>query len=142
MGKYINQVSTKFPIHQLSKQVDSKDLMEDFDCTSLYLSAIRKEKSFYLGIETGYAFTKIMKNDLVDIFNNQTFKQGKSFLKTRLRKTSNLVIQHFLPKEWVNKIDFKRIRNGYKFDIVADVDIDEIVETGGKVIENSRGCSL
>ena len=39
------------------------------------------EKSIYPRIETGYAFTPNMNDELVEKFNSQTFTQGSAILK-------------------------------------------------------------
>ena len=40
-------------------------------------------ESIYPRIETGYAFTPYMNDDLVNKFNNQTFTQGSATLKIK-----------------------------------------------------------
>ena len=46
-----------------------------------YLSAMWVEKSKYPRVDTGYAFTEKLNDELVDKFNNQTFTQGSDFQK-------------------------------------------------------------
>ena len=46
------------------------------------------KKSIYPKIETGYAFTRDMNDELVEKFDNQTFNQGSAKLK----------IKHYNPK--------------------------------------------
>ena len=41
------------------------------------------ERSIYPRIETGYAFTTDMNDELVGKFNNQTFTQGSAILKIK-----------------------------------------------------------
>ena len=41
------------------------------------------EKSIYPRIETGYAFTRDMNDELDEKFNNQTFNQGSAILKIK-----------------------------------------------------------
>ena len=48
---------------------------------SLYPSAIRDEKSSYPRIETGYAFTEDMNDDIVEKFDSGNFDQGRATLK-------------------------------------------------------------
>ena len=52
----------------------------DFDATSSYPSAMWDEKSIYPKIETGYAFTLDMNDEIVGKFN-QTFTEGTGNLK-------------------------------------------------------------
>ena len=54
-----------------------------FDCTSLYPSAMWDESSIFPKIETGYAFTPDMNDELVEKFINQTFTQGSAILKIK-----------------------------------------------------------
>ena len=54
---------------------------------------MRDLKSIYPGIETGYAFTKDINDELVDNFNNQSFTQGSAVLKIKYYNPSNLFIQ-------------------------------------------------
>ena len=93
------------------------------------------EKSIYPRIETGYAFTRDMNNELVEKFRNQTFTQGSVILKIKNYNPKNLIVQHLPIKEKVNKIEINRMRNGYIIDTLTSVDIQEIVKIGGKVIE-------
>ena len=52
------------------------------------------ERIFYPRVETGYAFTRDMRNDLVEKFNIQTFTQGSAILKTKYHNPPNLIVQH------------------------------------------------
>ena len=109
--------------------------MWDFDCTSLYASAMWDSKSIYPRIETRYAFTKDMNDALVEMFNNQKFTQGSAFLKVKYYNPKNLIVQHLPVKEKVNKIEVKKIRIGYIIQTLTSVDIQEILKIGGKVDE-------
>ena len=57
--------------------------MWDFDCVSLYSSAMWDKNSIFPKIETGYAFTPDMINELVENFNTQTFTKGPAILKIK-----------------------------------------------------------
>ena len=50
-----------------------------------------------------------------------------------------IIVQHLPVKEKENKIEIKRMRNGYIIDTLTSVDIQEIVKIGGKVIEIYEG---
>ena len=63
-----------FSFHQISLS----DLLWDFDALSLYAFAMWDEKSTFPKIETGYAFTVHMNDELIHTFNNQTFTQGRA----------------------------------------------------------------
>ena len=49
------------------------------------------------------------------------------------------MVQHLPIKEKVKKIEINRMRNGYIFDTLTSLDIQEMVEIGGKVIEIDEG---
>ena len=114
-------------------------LLWDFDAVSLYPSAMWDPKSIYPKIESGYAFTKDMNDDLVEKFNNQTFTEGSAILKGKYYYPKNLIVQHLHVKEKVNKFEIIRMRNGCITQVLTSVDIQEIVKIGGKVIENYEG---
>ena len=97
------------------------------------------EKSIYPRIETGYAYTKDMNDELVVKFNTGNFNQGAAILKTKYYNPKNLVVQHLPVKERVKKIEINRMRNGFIIATLKSVDIQEIVKIGGKVIEIYEG---
>ena len=137
--KYINKKLSNLKIHKLLKQIEIIDLLWDFDATSLYPSAMWDEKSIYPRIETGYAYTLDMNNELVEKFNNQTFYQGSAILKIKYYNPKNLIVQHIPIKEKEKKIEINRMRNGFIIDTLTSVDIQEMVKIGGKVIEIYEG---
>ena len=97
------------------------------------------EKSIYPRIETGYAYTPDMNNEIVEKFNNQTFTQGSAILKIKYYNPRDLIVQHIPIEEKEKKIEINRMRNGYIIDTLTSVDIQEIVKIGGKVIEIYEG---
>ena len=97
------------------------------------------KSSIYPKIETGYAFTSEMNDELVEKFINQTFTQGSAILKIKYFNPKNLIVQRLPVKEKVNKIEVNRMRNGYITQVLTSVDIKEIVKIGGKVIEIYEG---
>ena len=52
------------------------------------------ENSTYPGIETGYAFTRDMNDELVEKFNSGNFNQGSAILKIKYYNPKNLIVQH------------------------------------------------
>ena len=70
------------------------------------------EKSIDPRIENGYAFTRDMNDELVEKFNNQTFSEGRAFLKIKYYNPKNLIVQHLPVKEREKKIEINRMRNG------------------------------
>ena len=97
------------------------------------------ENSIYPRIETGYAFTKDMKDELVEKFNTGNFTQGSAFFKTQYYNPSILIVQNLPVKERENKIEINRMRNGHIINTLTSVDIQEIVKIEGKVIEIYEG---
>ena len=99
------------------------------------------ERSIYPRIETKYAYTKNMNDELVEKFNNQSLNQGSAILKIKFYKPKISIVQHLPVKDRVRKIENIRMRNGYVVDTLTSVDIHEIVKIGGKVIEFYEGVS-
>ena len=113
-----------------------------YDGNSLYPSAMWDENSVYPKIETGFAFKPNMKGIYVDAFNNQTFNEDgdeSAILTTKYYNPPNLIFQHIPIEEKVKNIEVNRMRNGYIIDTLTSLDIQEIVEIGGKVIEIYEG---
>ena len=83
--KYINEKLGELPIHQLIGQIKKIELLLlwDFDCATLYPSAVWDKNTIYPKIETGFVFVKHMNSELVEKFSNQTFNQGSAFLKIK-----------------------------------------------------------
>jgi len=137
--EYINEKLSNLRLHKIIRKIELIHLLWDFDAVSLYPSAMWDEKSIYPKIETGYAFTKDMNDDLVNKFNNQTFTQGSAILKVKYYNPRNLIVQHIPIKEKEKKIEINRMRNGYITQVLTSVDIQEIVKIGGKVLEIYEG---
>ena len=139
--KYINEKLSNLRLHKIIKRIELIHLLWDFDAVSLYPSAMWDEKSIYPRIETGYAFTRDMNNELVEKFKNQTFTQGSAILKIKYYNPKNLIVQHIpiKEKEKEKKNEINRMRNGYIIDTSTSVDIQEVVKIGGKVIEIYEG---
>ena len=137
--KYINEKLGNLTTHKLLKQIEIVHFLWDFDAVSLYPSAMWDVKSIYPRIETGYAFTRDMNDELIEKFNNQTFTQGSAILKIKYYNPKNLIVQHLPVKDKVNKIEINRMRNGYIIDTLTSVDIQEIIKIGGKIIEIYEG---
>ena len=137
--KYINEKLSNLRLHKIIKRIALIHLLWDFDAVSLYPSAMWDEKSIYPRIETGYAFSRVMNNKLVEKFNTGNFTQGSGILKIKYYNPKNLIVQHIPIKEKEKKIEINRMRNGYIIDTLTSVDIQEIVRVGGKVIEIFEG---
>ena len=136
---FINENLSKLPIHQLIHQIKLDELLWGFEAVSLHQSAMWDEKSIYPKIETGYAFTEDMNDELVQKFNTVNSNQESAILKIKYYNPQNLIVQHLPVKEGEKKIEINRMRKGYKLNHLASVDIQEIIKIGGKVIEFYEG---
>ena len=121
------------------KQLSLNDLLWSYDGNSLYPSAMWDENSVYPRVETGYAYSEDMNDELVEKFNTGNFTKGGAILKLNYYNPKKLIAQHLLVKEREKKIDINRMRNGYNMDTLTSVDIQEITEIGGKVIQSYEG---
>ena len=63
------------------------------------------ENSIYPRIETGYAFTEDMNNELVKKINTGNFTQGSAILKIKYYNARNLIVQHIPNNEKVIKME-------------------------------------
>ena len=97
------------------------------------------KKSISPRIETRYAYTKDMNDELVEKFKNQTFTQGSAIIKIKYYNPKNLIVQHLPVKEREKKMEINRMRNGYIVYTITSVDIQEIVKIGGEVKEIYEG---
>ena len=130
------------PIHKELSKLDSNKTKMDFDATSLYPSAMWDENSVYPKIETGLVFKPHTNTTFVDAFNNQTFNEDgdeSAILTKKYNNRPDLIFQSLPVKEKVKKLEVNRMRNGYIIDTLTSVDIQEIVNIGGKVIEIYEG---
>ena len=139
--KYINEKLSELRLHKIIKRVELIHLLWDFDAVSLYPypSAMWDEKSIYPRIETGYAYTEDMNDELVSKFKNGKFNQGSAILKIKYYNPKNLIVQHLPVEEREKKIQINRMRDGYNIDYLTSVDLQEIVKIGGKIIEIYEG---
>ena len=137
--KYINEKLSNLGLHKIIKRIEVIHLFWDFDAVSLYPSAMWDEKSIYPRIETGFAYTRDMNDELVEKINTGNFTLGSAILKIKYYNPKNLVVQHLPVKEKEKKIEINRMRNGYIIDHLTSVDIQEFVKIGGKIIEIYEG---
>ena len=80
------------------------------------------ENSIYPRIETGYAYTRDMNDELVEKLNTGNFNQGSAILKIKYYNPRDLIVQHLPIKEKEKKIEINRMRNGYIIDYLTSVD--------------------
>ena len=137
--KNINKKLSELRLHKIIQRIELVHLLWDFDAVSLYPSAMWDENSIYPRIETGYSYTKDMKNEFVEKFNTGNFTQGSAILKIKYYNPRDLIVQQLPIKEKEKKIEINRMRNGYIIENLTSVDIREIIKIGGKVIEIFEG---
>ena len=133
--KFIIESFSQLPIYQLKKQLKLDEMIWDIDAVCIYPSALWDESSIYLSIETGYAYTQDMNDELVKIVNFGEFKQGSAILKSKYYNLKNLIVQHLPVKERQKKIEINRMGTGYFMDTLICVDLQQIVKNGGRVIQ-------
>ena len=83
MNNHINKNLGEFPIHKLLQELSLNGLLWDYDAVRLYPSAMNDPKSIYPRIETGFACTPDINDDLVEKFNYQTFTLRSARLKIK-----------------------------------------------------------
>ena len=140
--KYVNKKLNMLSIHKELSKLNSNKTQMDFDATSLYPSAMWDENSVYPKKETGFAFKPHMNKTYVEAFNNKTFNEDgdeSAILTIKYYNPPDLIFQHLPIKEKVKKLEVNRMRNGYIFDTLTSIDIQEIVKIGGKVVEIYEG---
>ena len=92
MNKHINKKLSQLPIHRILQRLNLFDLMRDYDCVSLYPSAMWDSNSIYPKIGTGNGFAEDMNDELVERFNNQTFTQGSAISKFKNYNPKSLIV--------------------------------------------------
>ena len=97
------------------------------------------EKLFYPRIDTGYAYTKDVNDELVENLNTGNFTQESAISKIKFYNPKNLIVQHIPNEEKVNKIEVNRMRKVCIIDVLTSVDFQENVKIGGKVLEFYKG---
>ena len=130
------------PIHKDWSKLDSKKSQMDYGATSLYPSTMWDKNSVCPRKESRFAFESDMNDIYVEAFNNQTFNQDgneSGILRKKYFKPPYLIFQHLPIKEKVKNVEINRMRNGFIIDTLTSVDICEIFEIGGVVIEIYEG---
>ena len=73
-------------------------------------TAMSDNESIYPRIESVYAFTKDMNDDLVFAFNNQIFTKVGAVLRMKYYNPEDIIIEHKPVKEKVGKVEVDRMR--------------------------------
>ena len=71
---------------------------------SLYPSGMWDENSIYSKIETDYAFTDDMNDEIVEKIDSKLFTRGSVFLKSNMIFSSDLIVQHLPDKAKLRKL--------------------------------------
>ena len=140
--KYVNKKLNLLSIHKQLSKLNLKKTQKCYDGKSLYPSAMYDCESVYPKIETGFAFKPRMNKTFVEAFNNQTFNEDgdeSAIITIKYYNPPDLIFQPLPIKEKVKRLEVNRMRNGYIIDTLTAVDICEIVNIGGKVIEIYEG---
>ena len=132
---YIKKKLGEFPNHKLLQELSLNVLLWVFDAVSFYPNCMSDEKSNYPRIETGYAYTPNMNEELVNKFNNQTFTKGFAILKIKYYNPKNRIVQHLPVKEKKKAVEINCMRNGYIIHYLTSVDFQESLKIGEKVVE-------
>ena len=135
MQEHIIKRLSDFPVHKILQELSLNNLLWDFDAVNLYPSTMSDPESIIPKIETGYAYTKDMNDELVKKFNYQTSTQISTISKVKFYKPKNLIVQHLPDKVCEKKMEINRMRNGYIIQTLTSVDIQEIVKIGVKLIK-------
>ena len=101
---YNNENISQLPSHHLIKQLGLNDLIWSYDGISLYPSAMLDVKTTCDRIETGYAYTEDMNDELVRKFNTGNFNQVRAILKTKYYNPKNLIFQRLPVKRKKRKL--------------------------------------
>ena len=83
MEKYINKNLGELSIHRFLKCLSLNDLLWSYDANNLYPSAMSDDMSIYPKIETGFAFTPDMIDEIVEKFSEGNFTQGSAISKIK-----------------------------------------------------------
>ena len=126
----LGYLATRISIHQKLGSVNLSDLLMDLDATCLYPSAVRDDKSTHPLLETGYAFTPDVNEDLTEKFNSENFNEGSANIELEYYNPPDLIFQHLPVKDQKN-----RTQIGYLIHNLTSVDNKEIIRIGGKLIK-------
>ena len=134
MEKVKNEKLGEFANRQPLKQTNFKELLIDYGAVSLYPSAMWDKKTIYPKIETRYAFSEDMNDELVNKMIHQSSTQGIATLLIMYHTPKTSIVQHLPTKKAVIKNGVYRMRSGYILDTLTSVCFREIVKIRCTVI--------
>jgi hypothetical protein len=129
------------------------DFLMAFDATSLYPSAMWDSASEFPDSTSARAFMAEEEQEILDLFNSQKFRPRTGFFRIKYHYPPDNFLQHLPVKENIRRpcrdtyhskpydktYEVSRFRNGYAEAHLSSVDIQEIVRTGGKIIQIYEG---
>ena len=130
------------------QKINKDDLLVSYDFNSLYPSAQIDINSTWSKVETDNPFEKYMNESICSLFNTEKWNELNrcAFLTVKYYNPENLVFHHLPVKENIKnpyknirKEEINRMRNGIITDTLTSVDIVEIVEHGGIILEVLQG---
>lgn len=109
-----------------------------FDATSLYPSAMYDISSEYPKAESARKFKKEEEQEILNKFNTQTFRPKTGIFTVLFKYPNDMFFQPIPAKDTIQNHEGKkqeiiRFRNGYCYDVLNSVDIQEIVRCGGEI---------
>ena len=141
MDKYdkLDKESSEFKnITNEIKDIHWNNMMTALDVNSLYPSAMSDLNSEYPRIESVRKFKKDEEKEILNKFNNQTFRPKTGIFKILYEYPEDMFFTPIFCKDSVKsnnkKIEVLRSRTGQCCDILTSVDIQEIVRCGGMII--------
>ena len=82
-----------------------------------------------------------MNEELVEKFINLTFTRGSAILKIKCYNPKILIVQHTSKIEKIKKTEINIFRNCFIVDVLTYVDVQGIVNLGGKLVEIYEGVN-
>ncbi|ESO82848.1 hypothetical protein LOTGIDRAFT_155884 [Lottia gigantea] len=140
--EYSKSDKDKTEVNSKLKNIKCSKLMA-FDANGLYASAMSDLDSEYPKAESGRPFLPEEEEEFVRLFNEQNFRPKTAILTVWFEYPKNMFFQpipskdkiSFKNKEGKNETGTKiRFRNGFCYDVLTSVDIQEIVKAGGRII--------
>ena len=144
---YIDRKVARIPVSIQLAVIDKSDLLVSSDYNSLYPSAMAHPDSKWPKIEPAKAITLEDSDYLCELFSNAEWKNlnKTGFFKVKYYNPENIVFQHMSVKEKVfndrkNRYEeINRFGNGEIVQHLTSVDIEEVVRSGGYIVEILEG---
>ena len=148
LDNFLNKKLGELKISKDLRKINKDDLLVSYDFNSLYPSAQIDKNSTWPKIETAYPFKKYMSDAICILFSSGKWNElnRSAFLTVKYHNPENMIFQHLPIKEKIenpyknNRLEeINRMRNGIIIDTLTSVDIVEIVEYGGEILDVYEG---